>query len=119
MADPTPRRLGPPGPSISDQASNGSAAAITLRDDVELTTDYIANVVDRMRTAVIYGVDVEGDDDTAETGLRNLTEEDAGALVGVLRTLQQLLTNTDDAVAVIVGKPPLRTIPRAEWQVSL
>lgn len=117
----TPRRLGPPGPSISDQARGGSAAAQQVVEDVELLTDYVANVVDRMRTAVLYGVDVEleGPDDPDGTGLRNLTEEDAGALVGVLRTLQQLLANADGAVAVIVGKPPVSAIPREEWAVSL
>lgn len=116
-----PRRLGPPGPSVHDQARAGSGAAQQLVEDVELLTDYVANVVDRMRTAVIYGVDVElaGPDDTEQTGLRNLTEEDAGALVGVLRTLQQLLANADTAVAVILGKPPVSAIPRDEWPVSL
>lgn len=116
-----PRRLGPPGPSISDQAREGSLSAQTLEQDVELLTNYVANVVDRLRTAVLYGVDVEveGPDDTEGTGLRNLTEDDAGALVGVLRTLQQLLANADSAVGVIVGKPPVASIPSSEWPVSL
>lgn len=115
------RRLGPPGPSISDQAQQGSKAAQAVVDEVELATNYVANVVDRMRTAVLYGVDVEleGPDDPEGTGLRNLTEEDAGALIGVLRTLQTLLVNADTAVSKIVGRPPVGSIPSGEWPVSL
>lgn len=115
------RRLGPPGPSISDQAQTGSAAAQAVVDEVELATNYVANVVDRMRTAVLYGVDVElaGPDDPEGTGLRNLTEADAGALIGVLRTLQTLLVTTATAVSKIVDKPPVGSTPSGEWPVSL
>lgn len=114
-------RLGPPGPSISDQAGAGSGAAKQLLDDVTLWGDYVANVVHRMQLAVLYGVDVElaGPDDTEATGCRNLTQEDAGAIVGALRTLQQLVAGVDDAVAVILGKPKLAEVPQGEWPVSL
>lgn len=106
-------RLGPPGPSIADQASAGSGAAKQMLDDVTLWGDYVASVVYRMQLAVLYGVDVE------EGGLRNLVGEDAGALVGALRTLQQLVAGVDDAVAVILGKPKLAEVPQGEWPVSL
>lgn len=114
-------RLGPPGPSISDQAARGSGAALQLMDDVTLWGDYVASVVYRMQLAVLYGVDVAvgGPDDTQETGCRNLTEDDAGALVGALRTLQQLVAGVDDAVAVVLGQPKLAEVPRGEWPVSL
>lgn len=115
------RRLGPPGPSVSDQAHAGSKAAQAVLEEVEGLTDYVANVVDRMRTAVLYGVDVDlgGPEDTEETGLRNLTEADAGAIVGVMRTLQVTLANVDTAVARIVGKPTIGATPRDQWPVSL
>lgn len=114
-------RLGPPGPSITDQAATGSGAATQLVQDVTLWGDHIANVVHRMQLAVLYGVDVEigGPEDTEETGTRNLTEEDAGALVGALRTLQQLVAGLDEAAAVILGQPELAKMPHSEWPVSL
>lgn len=114
-------RLGPPGPCISDQAGAGSGAAKQLLDDVTLWGDYVANVVHRMQVAVLYGVEVEidGADDTEGTGMRNLTEGDAGALVGALRTLQQLVAGVDDAVAVVLGQPKVSAIPAEDWPVHL
>lgn len=121
QADTYVRRLAPPGPSISDQALDGSGAAQAVVDEVEGLTDYVANVVDRMRTAVLYGVDVEpdGPEDPLGVGLRNLTEEDAAAIIGVMRTLQVTLANVDMAVSRIVGKPTIGSTPRTEWTVSL
>lgn len=116
------RRLGPPGPSLYDQAMvQGARAAQDVDAEVERLADYVANVVARMAGAVRYGVDVElgGPDDTEGTGLRNLTEEDAGAIVGVLRTMQVMLANVDVAVARIVGEQPLAAQPRESWPVSL
>lgn len=114
------RRVGPPGPSLVDQQEAGSRAAEDTVAEVERLTDYAANVVSRMRCAVLYGVEpLVPDDPDAPNGVRNLTEEDAGAIIGVLRTLQVTLANVDVAVARIVGEQPLAAQPRESWPVSL
>lgn len=114
------RRVGPPGPSLWDQQEAGSRAAEDVAAEVERLADYAANVVARMRNAVLYGVEpLVPDDPDAPNGLRNLTEEDAGAIIGVLRTLQVTLANVDMAVGRIVGEPPLAASPRETWPVSL
>lgn len=100
--------------SVADQARAGSGAAQAVQAECDLVVDYAANVLDRMRTAVVYGVD----DATSPTGLRNLPEDKAGALLGVLRTMQSLLVPVDDQVAAIVGKPPVHTTRPDDWEVT-
>lgn len=114
-------RLAPAGPSITEQAQAGSKAAQAVVDEVELGVNYMANVVERMRTVVLHGVEVEldGPDDPEGTGLRNLTEEDAGAIIGVLRTLNVTLANVDMAVARIIGQRAIGATPSGEWPVHL
>lgn len=102
-------------PSVQDQADAGSGAAQAVVDELERAADYVASVAQRMRDAVLHGVP----DDSSETGMRNLADDQAGALIGVLRTLQTLLANTDVAVAKIVGEPPLAKLDHADWPVHL
>lgn len=101
--------------SVYDQADAGSGAALAVVEELERAADYVASTALRMRDAVLHGVP----DDSSETGLRNLDEEQAGALIGVLRTMQTLLANTDVAVAKIVGEQPLAAMDHADWPVHL
>lgn len=100
-------------PSVYDQAQDGSGAAKALLEEVETAADYTVNVVERMVRAVLYGVD----DASSDTGLRNLPEDQAGAIVGALRTLTTLLVNVDTAVAKITDQPTVGSMPREQWPV--